>query len=99
MKIGWNTIRIVAILSLLLLVGSVATTSVSAQDPTATSVAETITQPIADQVDDKDNGFDDWGLLGLLGLVGLAGLLRKPKTEVQPVTRTVIEPPIDRTRP
>lgn len=31
---------------------------------------------------ERDDGFDDWGLLGLLGLAGLLGRARRDRTEV-----------------
>lgn len=39
------------------------------------AVAQT-TDPVDMNIDDDDDGFDDWGLLGLLGLAGLMGRKR-----------------------
>lgn len=99
MSIDWKRVRCIVALSLVLVASSVAGTSVSAQDPTATTAGAAPTEvPTAvPVVEEEDDSFDDWGLLGLLGLLGLAGLRRKPKVEVQPVTRTVVEPPVTRT--
>ena len=95
MRMTLKSARCIAALSLILVAGSASATSVMAQDPTATvAVEEIVSTPVVEE----DDSFDDWGLLGLLGLAGLAGLLRKPKTEVQPVTRTVVEPPANRSK-
>jgi hypothetical protein len=99
MSIDWKIIRCIAALSLILIAGSATATWVAAQDPTATGAVDvsTTVPTAAPVVEEEDDSFDDWGLFGLLGLLGLAGLLRKPKTEVQTVTRTVTEPPVTRT--
>jgi len=112
MGIRVQTARCIAVLALLLLAGSLSARSVMGQEPTTTVVVDVsttvpTTAPVVNDGDDDDS-VGVWGLLGLFGLLGLAGLLRKPKTEVQtvtrtvaepPVTRTVVEPPIDRTQP
>ncbi len=73
----------VAAIALAMMFGTVAVTSVAAQD----------TSPVAQATDTaKDDGFDDWGLLGLLGLAGLAGLLKRPTHEVRTVDRTTVNP-------
>jgi hypothetical protein len=43
-------------------------------DPAATGV----------DLNDDDDGFDDWGLLGLLGLLGLMGRKRDHRDVVEP---------------
>ena len=47
------------------------------------AVAQT-TDPVQVDVNDDDDGFDDWGLLGLLGLAGLMGRKRDHRDVVEP---------------
>ena len=64
-------------LALALTVGTVGVTGVAAQDTETPPADETVTaQPV--DLEPRDEGFDDWGLLGLLGLAGLLGLRRQP---------------------
>ena len=42
--------------------------------------------PRTGPIDNKDDGFGEWGLLGLVGLLGLAGLMRRDRTA--PLERT-----------
>ena len=42
--------------------------------------AQTTADRTATRDDDRDEGFDDWGLLGLLGLAGLLGR-KRPDTD------------------
>ena len=42
--------------------------------------------PRTGAIDNKDDGFGEWGLLGLVGLLGLGGLMRRDRTA--PLERT-----------
>ena len=67
--------------ALALTVGTVGAAGVAAQEtPTPAADEPVTTQPV--DVQPRDEGFDDWGLLGLLGLAGLAGLRRPPARPV-----------------
>ena len=68
-------------MALALTVGMVGAGGVEAQEtPTPAADESVTTQPV--DVQPRDEGFDDWGLLGLRGLAGLARLRRPP---AQPV--------------
>ncbi len=69
------------VLALVLAFGASAAAGVSAQEtPTPAADDVVTTQPV--DLEPRDEGFDDWGLLGLLGLLGLAGLRRQPDRPV-----------------
>ena len=71
-------------LALALLLGVSTVGPVAAQDATVAPVTGAA-QAVEEETDD---GFD-WGWLGLIGLAGLAGLMKRPRTEVQTIDRTV----------
>ena len=48
--------------------------------PLVSLAAQTTADRTATMDDDRDGGFDDWGLLGLLGLAGLLGR-KRPDTD------------------
>jgi len=73
-----------AALAVALLFGVCAGGPVAAQDATVPPVTRAA-QAVEEETDD---GFD-WGWLGLIGLAGLAGLMKRPRTEVQTIDRTV----------